>query len=330
MRGLPLRANPFRNLLKSLSCAGIPGSGRGAGIDKGESMDTGTVIGGAFRVVRDHPAAVAIWGLVYGAATIASTFMLQPLGNMQAARTGAISPMSWVGGFLLLELVALLFFTILMTAAQRAVLRPEEKGFAYIRFGLDELRMIGLFLLLAVLGYAGTILIFVLVAMIVEVVIAGAGTAAGVVLAIILGLGVLCLFIWLEVRLSLAFPLTLLRRRFVLGESWQVTRGHFWSLFAAYLIVILITFAMSMAAGLVTAGPYLAGMMRNLGNPEAMQRAADAQIAAQLGSISVMTVVGWILSAVAGALMIALSGGAVATAAAELVGDDEAMAETFA
>jgi hypothetical protein len=293
-------------------------------------MDTGTVVGGAFRLVRDHPAAVAIWGLVYGATTVASTFMLQPMANMQAVRTGAVSPMSWMGGFFLFELVALLFFVILMTAAQRAVLRPDEKGFAYIRFGLDELRMIGLFLLLAVLGYVGMILIFVLVAMIVGVVVAGAGAGAGIVLAVILGFAVLGLFIWLEVRLSLAFPLTLLRRRFVLGESWQVTKGRFWSLFAAYLIIALIVFAMTMAVGLVTAGPYLSAMMRNLGNPEAMQSAADAQIANQFGNISAMTVVGWILGAVAGALMVALSGGAVATAAAELVGDDEAIAETFA
>ena len=39
---------------------------------------------------------------------------------------------------------------VLFTATQRAVLRPAERGFAYLRVGGDELRMIGLGFVLAV------------------------------------------------------------------------------------------------------------------------------------------------------------------------------------
>jgi hypothetical protein len=39
---------------------------------------------------------------------------------------------------------------------------------------------------------------------------------------------------------------------------------------------------------------------------------------------------GWVLGSISGALTVALGGGAVATAARELTGDYDAVAETFA
>ena len=53
---------------------------------------------------------------------------------------------------------------------------------------------------------------------------------------------------WFYVKLSLSFPLTLLRRRFVIGEAWTLTKGRFWTLFGAYFMIFVIMFV-PVAAG---------------------------------------------------------------------------------
>lgn len=302
-------------------------------------MSAGSIIEGAFRLVRERPAAVAVWGLLYMVAVIAMSFVMRPMIGFQAAGLGndpqaaqaMLANMSTMFARLaLLEFGLLLLFIVLMTAAQRAVLRPAQAGFFYLRIGMDELRMLGLALILIILFYLGLLVAVILIAIVAGIVAVAAGGGGAAVIAIIAGLLLFPVLIWLEVRLSLAFPLTLLRRRIIIGESWRLTRGRFWSLFGAYFVIFLIVFALAMVAAMVTSGAYFAEMMRNANNPVAMQQAAQAQMARQFGAINVMTVVGWLISAMVGALTIALGGGAVATAAKELAPDQEAVAETFA
>jgi hypothetical protein len=61
-----------------------------------------------------------------------------------------------------------------------------------------------------------------------------------------------------------------------------------------------------------------------------VQEAAQVQAASQFGAIGVMTVVGWVVGALSGTLMIAIGGGAIAAAARGLFVDHDAIAETFA
>jgi membrane-anchored glycerophosphoryl diester phosphodiesterase (GDPDase) len=136
--------------------------------------------------------------------------------------------------------------------------------------------------------------------------------------------------VWFQVRLSLAFPLTLLRREIVIGESWRLTRGRFWTLFGAYLVIFVLVTALSVAATFATSGSYFIDIFRNMTDPAAMQRIMAAQLARQAGGIGAMTVLGWLLSAAAGALTIALGGGALATAARALTAGQESIADTFA
>jgi hypothetical protein len=53
-------------------------------------------------------------------------------------------------------------------------------------------------------------------------------------------------------------------------------------------------------------------------------------MARQFGSIGAMTVLGWALSSIGGALTIALGGGAMATALRDLTAGRESVADTFA
>jgi hypothetical protein len=298
-------------------------------------LSAGSIIEGAFRLIREHPAAVAVWGLLYLLAAIAMSFAMQPVVEAQMASLGgdpqrAVAGMAaMVGRIFLLQSAFFVLFVVLMTAAQRAVLRPAEKGFFYLRLGMDELRMIGLSLILVIAVYFGFVIVAILAALAVFAVAAALGSVAALVAGLILGFGLLGALIWLEVRLSLAFPLTLVRRRIILGESWRLTKGRFWTLFGAYLVIFLVILAVSIALSLVTTGSYFAELIRNAGNPEAMRHAMEAQMDRQFGQVTAMTVAGWVLGAVAGAITIALMGGATATATRVLIGE-ESVADTFA
>jgi hypothetical protein len=296
-------------------------------------MEVGSIISGSFRPVREWPVAVAVWGLIYMAATIAMTFAMRPfvagawgasLGGDPQARLAAA--MGSLGNLLSMELGLLILFVILMTAAQRAVLRPADKGLFYLKLGMDELRMLALTIILVILFYVGLVVA-------VGVLAVGAvalGRAAAVVLMIVGIVALLALAIWLEVRLSLAFPLTLLRRRIIIGESWRLTRGRFWTLFGAYLVIFVIFLVLWSVVASLTAGSYLAEVMRAAGNPQRVQQAAQAQMARQFETIDAMKIVTWVLGAIIGGVSVAVAGAAVATAARALASDREEIADTFA
>lgn len=299
-------------------------------------MSAGSIISGAFRLVRERPAAVAVWGFVYMVAVVGLSFAMRPVAALQGLGADANPQMmaanmsALFGRLSLFGIAFLLLFVILMTAAQRAVLRPADQGFFYIRVGMDELRMLAVALVLIISSYGAIILGAVIFGLAVALVTAGGGSVAMVAVVIIGILLMLGAMIWFQVRLSLAYPLTLIRGRIIIGESWRLTRGRFWSLFGAYFVIYLIVFAVSMVGSMVTSGAYFAELMRSAANPEAVQQAAQAQMARQFGSITVITVIGWLLSGVVGALTVGLGGGVVASAARELAPDQDMLAQTFA
>jgi hypothetical protein len=68
--------------------------------------------------------------------------------------------------------------------------------------------------------------------------------AAGVLVAILLPV-LLCVFIYLGVRLSLASPITFASGRINVFGSWAMTRGRFWPLFGTYLIAFALGFVVT-------------------------------------------------------------------------------------
>lgn len=298
-------------------------------------MTAGSILAGAFGLVRERPAAVAIWGLVYLAASIALALAMRPLmGTLaQIGAASAPSPEAMSTAMARLFLVEMAFVAVaiaLFAAAQRAVLQPNRQGFAYLRLGMDELRMFGLALLLLILFYFG-----LLAAMIVMILVAGllavaVGPAAAVPIVLLGILALVGVIFWLQVRLSLAFPLTLLRGKIIIGESWQRTRGRFWTLFGAFFVLFVLVLAMWIGVALVASGGYLADLKETGFTAEGFQRAAERQMERQLGTPDGATLLGWALGAVVGTLGIALFGGAAATATRELTVDVEDLADTFA
>ena len=282
--------------------------------------NAGSIIRGAFRLVRDRPLAVLVWGVLYAAGSAVMGLFVHP--SFDAMRTGMVSPILGVGQVLLVQLVAFLLVSILFTAAQRAVLRPSEASLFHMRLGSDELRMFVLAVVLSILFGIGMILAAASLSGMVRLAL----RVESIPLVMAMAIGVFLVApvaACIGVRLSLSYPLTLIHRKILIGESWYVTRGRFWSLLGGYLVIFLIVVGLTIAAGLIVAGPE---MVQGLIDPADKNAAYPA---GPYGELSVRTVLGWIITAVTGGLTIALGGGAVATAAKDLVREPESLAREF-
>lgn len=300
-------------------------------------MDIGRVIGGGFRLLRERPADVTIWGLLYMLAVIGMTFLMRPLMNSQMHAIGG-DPQAALGNFgaimgwfFLFGLLFFVLYVILIAASQRAVLQPERRGFFYLRLGMDELRLLALTAIFLIGFYIALIVVMVVLSLLIGLLAAATGSfglAAGLMMVEFLAM--LGIALWFCTRFALAFPLTLLRQKIVIGEAWRISRGRFWPLFTAFLVVFLIMIGLFMILSVVTNGGYFAQLARSGGDPAAVQRAAQQQMAEQFGAINGMMVIRWILSGIIGGLTIAIWGGTVATAARELTFNPDAIAETFA
>jgi hypothetical protein len=203
------------------------------------------------RFVREHVRTVAIWAgfqivisLVLGALFIVGfgpTFTQMQSLNQPGAAPDPAQIMGLFGRLLpmyaVLLVFSLAFYSVLYAAVSRAVLRPAEEGFAYIRFGMDEARQCLLLLLTIVLVLAAEIVAGVVIA------VPAAITAIAAKSFMPLVLFVCCVAagaagVWVLVRLSLAVPLTFDSRRVNLFGSWALTRGHFWKMLGTYLLVL--------------------------------------------------------------------------------------------
>jgi hypothetical protein len=141
------------------------------------------------------------------------------------------------------------FNSVLGAAMIRAVLRPADDRYGFLRFGADELRQLGLgvLTLLVFIGvYMGLIMALALVSAAVGMGsgLAGAAFALGL-LAVVAALAVLA------VRLSLAPALTFDTGRIDLFGSWALTRGRFWPLLGTYALTLALVAMVYVLAALV-------------------------------------------------------------------------------
>jgi hypothetical protein len=231
-----------------------------------------------FRVVAERPWAVGIWAVLQFVASLGlNLFIAVSAGSAfsKMAQLGLQSPATQdptvVFGlfrqvaptYLVILAGGLVMNAVLYAAMNRAVLRPQESRFGYLRLGGDELRQLGLFALVAALAL-GAYLVLAMVAIVLIVVIA---VVVGEAVALALGIALLlpllfCAFIFCAVRLSLASPMTFMTRRIDLRAAWAMTKGRFWPLLGAYalafalsVVVVILTFAISVAVvGIVGGG----------------------------------------------------------------------------
>lgn len=299
-------------------------------------VTVGGIISGGINLLRRRPLAAFVWGLIYfGATALGFMAMFVPMMQFVTANAGqqaAPNPMMFMqmmGQMYLFFFLIMIVLMVLITAGLRAALRPEESSFASLRLGMDELRMVGLFLLFAIAGLILTVVMSILMGIVFTAVglfgsmTNGSQPGAGF---LVMMLAIYALPTFLMVRLSPAFALTMMRRKIVIGEAWTLTSGHFWVMFGGYLVLNLFIFAIYLVLVFAVISPLM--MMMIGANPAVAMEMMQGHVGG--GIAAAMVIVGVIFAILTG-VSLAFNAGGLAAATRALVGDtDEDLAETFA
>ncbi|KQS56437.1 hypothetical protein ASG17_10635 [Brevundimonas sp. Leaf363] len=218
-----------------------------------------------FRVARRSPLAIVWWSgaylLMFAAVfLIGGPALVQVMAQAQALESGGDPSMddiralgeSYAAFMGWIVPPAIIIGAMLNAAVARAVIRPAESAFGYLRLGMDEVRVFVVSLALGVLVAVAAMVIFGVIG-----VLAGFASASGqswmwliIVLASLAGIAAI---VWLMVRLSLAIPITLAERRMAVLSSWGLTKGHFWPLFGIAVIAAIMSIIVSLLGGIVAA-----------------------------------------------------------------------------
>jgi len=117
--------------------------------------------------------------------------------------------------------------SVFAVALHRRILFGEsgDKPFLYLRVGRIELLFVAI------------LLVANLVPLILMTMIMGAISAKFLQFLLALIVEILVFFFW--IRLSLVFPLTVLKGHYDFGDAWRLARGNFWRLAALWFSVIV-------------------------------------------------------------------------------------------
>jgi hypothetical protein len=289
-------------------------------------VTVGSIWGETLRFVRANLVAIAVWGAIIFAMGLLSMLLMAPFYQAQlAAAEGGTPQVPNLGGFFLLLLLMLVGFVILWAAVFRAVLFPERKTFFYLRVGMDELRLFATVLVVFVGGYIvvliGSVILGTVLALLGRLVGGVVGAGLATVLSMIV---IFCATVWAAVRISPCGPLTIFRQKVVIGPAWRLTRGAFWRLLGAYLLLTVMLIAIYLVVFAVQFG--LAGA--DISRPDAVLRSIQAM---QGGAGMGRRVLNALLGGVVGAIALAFQAGMTAVATRQLLGlNDSNLGEVFA
>lgn len=307
----------------------------------------GDILGGGFGLIVRRPGAVAVWAAILAVIGLGALMLLLPgmMASFQALSTldpdalrsgddmAALQSMNANAGLSgLFNLVQYFVQAVLLCAAFRATVRPQEGGFAFLRVGWDELRIFGM-MLVTMIALAIAAVIFFLLVLLVSMVLGFAlqsVPALQYLLIALVWIAAFCAMIYALVRISLMLPLTFIRRQLVIDEAWGLVRGRFWTLFLPILAIAVIIGVVMCIAIL----PLIWGMTseaivaaQSLQAPEAAKAGMQAMFARwgahPLETFGPMLLLG----SVVGTLYLALMGGALATAALGFLADDGKLPE---
>lgn len=287
-----------------------------------------------FRLIRRAPAAVAVWTglhLIGGLVGLVLTFGLMgpTMAEMGAMTRGGAFDGAAFGRFMrgmgLVSLVSiplsLAWMSIAWTAVYRAVLRPQDSAFFYLRFSKDEWRqfLVMLLMTLVVIGGVGG------VAGVVGLGMFGSGPG-GILIGLVGWLVGVGLLLFLMVRMALIPAKTLTDRRVQFSAAWRMTRGHFWGIFGAYALTVVLLFVIGLATQLTVST--LSGGVMNQVSVDMSRGALDT-----LGFVRthpVQLAIYWLASSVVNTLQLVILLAPGAAIYKAMAGKGTEIAETFA
>lgn len=267
-----------------------------------------------FRVVRRKPMTVLWWALAYiaffaaffalaaGSLTslMAAVEQLERSGEPTMAEARSIG-LAYLGVFGVAVPLSLLLGAVLNAAVARSVLRPEQSRFGYMRIGMDELRVLGVTVVVGLISLVAGVVIFGTMGILAGLISALNVPALWLVVILLVLAGVAAL-IWLMARLSLAVPMTLDTGRFALAPAFRLTKGRVWPLIGMAIIAVVMAILVSLL-GMVIALPIQLAMG---GGIEALG-AYDGQTMIQILSQAAPLLIAWaVVNAVFSALQLAV------------------------
>lgn len=204
-----------------------------------------------FRVVRERPKLVAFWAACLLGFTLLATLItgpvltqiqsLGPQSFLEPDKLDALIQPYWPSVALVIA-VAIILNAVLTAAMNRAVLRPDDDRFGYLRLGAAELRQLGLILMLIVLLEAANLV----AASVIGLFFGPSPVGVGLLL-----LGILAVWAFVGVRLSLASALTFDTGRIDLLAAWRATRSRFWPLLGAYALSLAMSLCVLLLIGFI-------------------------------------------------------------------------------
>ena len=199
-----------------------------------ETFSIGAALATAVRVIRRHPVAVFVWGLVVMAFSLGGVaLMFGALAQMPLGEAGTEPPPEFFAQFLavqgasmLLNLGQLILSVVVWSAAMRAAFQIGRRDRVFfLRFGMDEVRLAVVGLALFVGAYFAVI-VLVLIGAALVIGVWQASEIAAVLLGFALTLALIVAVAVAMARLSLIAPATLALRRLAFVEGWALGRGR--------------------------------------------------------------------------------------------------------
>lgn len=251
-----------------------------------------------FRITRRKPLAVLTWAgviaILYGLFQwAAGPWMLimfeqaQALEGVTQPTPEQVAPAAQAWGVIMLYSLPLMIIgaAVLSPAVVRAVLTPEDSRMAYIRFGKDEGRVLGVKIMMAVTLSLVSMISFTLVGLLL-------GFAAAfpplILLAFVAMVGAMVLMVWLALRFSLAVPATLAEGRIALDSSMRLTKGHSLRLVGVVAMAVLFSLLVSLLLSMTLAPLNLLMPIAETSDPVERVRALLAQGALGVGIAAII------------------------------------------
>jgi hypothetical protein len=214
-----------------------------------------------FGLIRRRPGAVLTWGAVrtlYGVGSfglIAPLFITQFRALSRSASSGVTtspdlsSMMALHSANMLLSIVGAFIGATLSCAVFRAVLKPEEGRFAYLRLGAAEVFLFLLTFGVAILFIVALLVTFIPLVMVAVIAAVVHAAGAAVMIAVAGGLCLLALVIFVLLRLSVAGPMMVEDGQFHLTDAWALSRGHVSELLLVGILLFVILILIEVVFG---------------------------------------------------------------------------------
>jgi hypothetical protein len=219
-------------------------------------------LGAGFGLIKREPLAVLMWGVAYVVMTVVIqaialgpalgavlTGVLSDPEDAEAAVEQAMQANALIT-FPLIFLLSIGAYAILYGAIARAELHPEDRRFFFLRLSKRELWLALSYLALTVLAVLAIVVACIPVFLIVRVVSIGEGQGM-LASGLLVGVPALVGLLYLGARLSMTWLMAFEEERFVLFDSWALTRGQGWRL-------VVLTLALMFLLIIATIGVFLA------------------------------------------------------------------------